>query len=569
MKVVIERFKNLQSINLDIDGLTLLVGGNNAGKSSVLQAIQFGTSVAQTSSMQGGAWADDRLATSIGQTDLVYSPIKDVLSLGPNGRLREPENEAISITYLNEEHETKVSVRKGRNKNVRFELVGQLLGEQLQSITRPYSALVTGLAGIPSEEEYETNLVVRKAAARGDSNSVFRNILLQLKSDGAKWQRFRQQIARIFPDYNLDVTFSPDNDETIRCVVERDGVVYPIDSCGTGVLQAIQIFSYINLFEPKILLLDEPDSHLHPNNQKQLADELISAARGGLNIVVSTHSRHLVEALWEESRLVWLKNGSVQPNIQDYEVKALLEIGALNVGERLGNPRYIFLTEDEDHQLIEILLESNGFDLEECDIVSYLGCTNVGTAFALIAHLRRTHPNASYVIHRDRDFLDEQAIAAYAAKFAPLNVQVFIPEGNDLESYFSRAQHVSETCGVVPEIATRILEEAFAARRDDLVRKYVNTCVQNQIKKGEKPDSGAIAVHCYGTMTYPTSPLVHGKILMKGLRAALQANGIPDRIVSVSQHLATEPLARFLAPPAAAMQPLGPAVQPPGHAAQP
>ncbi|MBP0634256.1 AAA family ATPase [Cupriavidus sp. AcVe19-6a] len=88
MQVVIERFKNLQSVDLNIHGLTLLVGGNNAGKSSVLQAIQFGASVAQTSAMQGGNWADDRLATSIGQSDLVYSPIKDVLSLGPNGRLR-------------------------------------------------------------------------------------------------------------------------------------------------------------------------------------------------------------------------------------------------------------------------------------------------------------------------------------------------------------------------------------------------------------------------------------------------------------------------------------------------
>jgi predicted ATP-dependent endonuclease of OLD family len=82
LEIVVERFKNIERIELEVSGLSLLVGGNNAGKSSVLQAIQFGISVAQTSFFQGGAWMDDRLSTSIGQSDLVYSPIKDVLSLG-------------------------------------------------------------------------------------------------------------------------------------------------------------------------------------------------------------------------------------------------------------------------------------------------------------------------------------------------------------------------------------------------------------------------------------------------------------------------------------------------------
>src|ERR1700722_14363082 len=180
MEVTIERFKNIQSLQVDIKGLTLLVGGNNAGKSSVLQAIQFGASVAQTSAMQGGAWSTGRVSTSIGQSDLVYSPIKDILSLGLNGRLRQATTEAITISYRNGTDEAKVSVRKGKNKNILLEVVGETLGKKLQSISDPFSALVTGLAGIPSEEEFETNLVVKKAAARGDSNSVFRNILLQL-----------------------------------------------------------------------------------------------------------------------------------------------------------------------------------------------------------------------------------------------------------------------------------------------------------------------------------------------------------------------------------------------------
>ncbi|WP_180278317.1 ATP-dependent nuclease [Janthinobacterium sp. BJB301] len=546
MKVLIERFKSLQNVPLEIDGLTLLVGGNNAGKSSVLQAIQFGASVAQTSAMQGGVWGDGRLATSIGQNDLVYSPIKDVLSLGPNGKLREPEAEAINITYTDGELETKVIVRKGRNKNVSLQLIGQPLGVQLQSIVSPYSALVTGLAGIPSEEEFETKLVVRKAAAKGDSNGVFRNILLQLKADEGKWQRFQAQIGRIFPEYQLDVSFDADADEMIQCKVVRDGVTYPIDACGTGVLQAIQIFSYINLFAPKILLLDEPDSHLHPNNQKQLANELINASHGGLNIVISTHSRHLVEALWDNARLVWLKNGDVQPNVEDYQVKALLEIGALNVGERLGNPRFIVFTEDEDHGILKIFLEANGVDLDECDIISYSGCTQLATAAALIRQLRVRHNDAIFILHRDRDFLSEPALDAYQAKFAALNVRFFIPAGNDLESYFMTAEHLAQSSAIEVAEAMSIIETAFAVRHDELMKKYINTRCNNLRAEGQQPNAGDIAVECARLMTGAFTQAIHGKLLMKGVRDVLRDRGIPDRIFSISEALRSPELAALL-----------------------
>lgn len=541
MELIIERFKNINAVSVAVNGITLLVGGNNSGKSSVLQAIQFGISVAQTSALQAGDWSEGRLSTSIGQSDLVYSPIKDVFSLARNRRLREPEAESIRVTYRVDGQEARVSVRKGRNKNILLELVGEELGQHLQSIQEPYCALVTGLAGIPSEEEFETNIVVRKAAAKGDSNSVFRNILLQLRKQIDKWDRFQQQIGRIFPGYQIDVHFDPDVDETISCTVQKtDGIVYPIDTCGTGVLQAIQIFSYINLFGPRVLLLDEPDSHLHPNNQKQLAKELVAASEAGLNVIISTHSKHLVEALIDNANLVWLKSGEKENISEDYELRALMEIGALNVGERIGNPSLIFLTEDSNRELFEVFLKSNGFDLEECEIISYSGCTQVGTAIALINHLRKRNPSARYAIHRDRDFLAADALDDYCQKFHVMNVKVFMPEGNDLESYFVRDVHLATTCGISIEDAREILALAYDSRKSQLIEKYVNTKIENAKKAGLQVNAGAISVECSTVMTGPTSPAVHGKILLKGIRDELSVRKISDRVLSVSKTLQCE-----------------------------
>ena len=543
MEITIQRFKNIESVTIPAKGIVLLVGGNNSGKSSVLQAIQFGISVAQTTKMQSTTWgADDRLPTSLAPSDLVYSPIKDVNALAANGRLREAIGAAISVHYRDDNESCRITVRKGRNKNMVVELVGQTLGEKLQSFTEPYCALVTGLAGIPSEEQFETDLIVRKTAARGDSNSVFRNILWQLKSDQSRWAGFEEQIRRIFPNYTLHVEFDPQTDEYINCEVEKDGIKFPIDTCGTGVLQAVQIFSYINLFRPKLLLLDEPDSHLHPNNQIALAKELLAAAENGLNIIISSHSKHLITPLLDSSTLVWLRRGARESNADGYEVKALMEIGALGVGERIGNPSHIFLTEDKSTSLLELLLESNGYSEADYEIISYCGCTNLQTAIVLINQLKKSHPSAKYAVHRDRDFMTDAELVDYQTRLANMGVKVFLPEKNDLETYFVTPEHIAGVTGVNTSVASEIIEAAFSARKDDMLALYINTRIINAKRNGQQVNAGEIGVEANTALSSVLGQGVHGKTMLSGVRDELRRRGIVDSLATARETLKADAL---------------------------
>lgn len=542
MNITVEKFKNIENIPIDISGITILVGGNNAGKSSILQAMQFGISVAQTSSFQNSSWNSGRLSTSIGQSDLLYTPIKDVHALSKNGRLKEAIEDAIQISYKEDELESKITVRKGKNKNILIEIVGEELGSKLQSIEKPYCALVTGLAGIPSEEEYETSIIVRKAAAKGNSNSVFRNILLQLSKDEKKWGKFLKQLNEVFPGYNISIQFDETKDETIRCIVEKDGVSYPIDTCGTGILQAIQIFSYINLFEPKILLLDEPDSHLHPNNQKKLTKIIENVVEDGLSVIIATHSKYLIESLYDESTILWIRDGSLVEDTDEYEIKALIDIGALNAGEVLRNPKYIFLAEDKNYDLFKTLLESSGFDNDEFEIVPYAGCTKIGTAVALISHLRKTNKESKFAIYRDRDYQKDDEIRTYTEKFNGMGVKVFIPKGNDIESYFVSKDHVIESCSVDDAVAQEIIENAFSKRKDELITKYVNTRIENDKKIGIPIDAGKIAAEAAREIIDINSSCIHGKTLIKGIKDELREKGISDKLNSITKSLCIDEL---------------------------
>ncbi|MCT7653839.1 ATP-binding protein [Oceanimonas sp. NS1] len=94
--------------------------------------------------------------------------------------------------------------------------------------------------------------------------------------------------------------------EYIYVYVITNEIKLPLDSIGTGLLQVIQIFAYIEYFSPKIVLLDEPDSHIHPTKQKELARELIKRVESNpdMKVVFSTHSRYILESLENHAKVV-------------------------------------------------------------------------------------------------------------------------------------------------------------------------------------------------------------------------------------------------------------------------
>ncbi len=73
--ISIERFKSIERTQISLGRVTALVGPNNAGKSSVLQAFQFGVSVAQSLKLDGTSrWNDDVLSGTLSTQQLV-SPL--------------------------------------------------------------------------------------------------------------------------------------------------------------------------------------------------------------------------------------------------------------------------------------------------------------------------------------------------------------------------------------------------------------------------------------------------------------------------------------------------------------
>jgi predicted ATPase len=530
-RIEINRFKNLDEIVIGLGRMNVLVGSNNAGKSSVLQAIQFAISAAQTTNLeQNIRWADNVLATSVAPAQLVYSPLRDVYALAPGGYLREARDNAITVKFkeVDEESETRVMVGKGRNKNLTVRIEGQKLGERLQNIEQPYSIYVPGLAGVPAVEEYKTPGIIRKAAARGDANNVFRNILWLLKQDQVSWERFVSDLSRVFPNLHLDVRFNPDRDENINATARFNTQELPIDAAGTGVLQAIQILSYVNLYRPQILILDEPDAHLHPSNQRKLAKILLELTEErDLQILLSTHSRHLIDELSDFGKMHWVQNGRIVQEENYDSVNVLMDIGALDKGDRLlrGNTKYIFLTEDSNTEGVRALLIASGFDLNEVDIWSYKGCAKVDVALVLSAFIRKHAPITKIILHRDRDYLNDEEIQKFKRVIESNDINCFITMGTDIESHFLSAQHINQIYPQISiELAESIINEATDEVEEKTLEKFINsrTAIDLRNVGSNNINPGRISADAHRLYFQDKKRYRHGKKVLGCVKSKLQ-----------------------------------------------
>ncbi len=490
----------------------------------MLQGIHFSA---------GAAVAARRLdRVTFTQQSLLYCPSKNFVDLR-NGA---PYQNQSAFGYLrvrgieNDDEDTyTVRVYRGRNEgNVGCERSGNpTIGGMVTAFIPPFSVYVPGLAGIPEIEEFRSESVVRKGVASGDANLYLRNVLLLIKRKKLL-SELTQLMKLIFSNFNIEINFDPVHDSHIDCLVRAGAISKktPIELIGTGVLQALQIFSYATLFKPKLLLLDEPDSHLHPDNQGLLAESFLALVeRLETKIIVSTHSRHLVEALYGESNFVWMKNGKIQEQGNDLsKVPILMDIGALDSFDNLinGTINSVILTEDTNLAYIRQLAESSGFDMAKTSVYSYKASSNLNSAFMLSEFILEAAPNTKVIVHVDNDFLTDDEIEKLKNKIESCGAHAFITEGSDIESYFVEPGHIAKLLGEEQEQIEEWLNELALSKHNKLTHKFSrkrDEAKRKLYKNANAPDTLALM----GDQVPLPSNKRLGKFMLSLVRSSMHA----------------------------------------------
>lgn len=526
-KLVLEKFKKVDKVEVDLSlsPLNVLVGGNNSGKSSVLQGVHFSI-IAAIASREAGK-------NTYTQDSLLFCPARNFEDLRHgDGYLNQSNFGHLKIFFeLPDDGPVQYSIRiyRGRNEgNVGCERRGNgKVGASITNSENLFSIYVPGLAGIPQSEQYRTESVVRRGVASGDANLYLRNVLWLINESG-KLDALTKRMRALFPKFEIWISFRPNRDVFIDVSISTTGPAgrrCPVELVGTGVLQALQIFSYVTLFAPSILLLDEPDAHLHPDNQALLANALqYITSETSTHVLMSTHSRHMVDALHQDANFVWLKDGKVsRQGINLDRLPLLLDIGALDSFDRLmaGQTKWVFLTEDSDASMLESLAEISGFPRRETLFFSYKTSSNLEPAKILAEFILEISAQTVVIIHRDRDFMTTDEVEKVCMKIAECGAVPFITEPSDVEGYFVAPEHIAamtkrELADVtvwLDDIATAEhtkLQHEFTRKRDEIKSLLYRKDV------GKFPDTLTLI----GNTIPLTSDKRRGKFMLKKIRGS-------------------------------------------------
>lgn len=557
--IQIKNFKAIKDETFHLGRFNVFVGANNSGKSSVLQAIQFAVGAAQTGARYARRrnLSDPVIRFTANATSFIYLPIKDIEALIHNRTLTQTQGSSIDFFSENAGN-TKIELKRGKNRNITVSMENsQLLGQLMNS--QPYCVITPGVSGISISEDYKARAAVLKSATRGDSNFYLRNILLLLKRQEAAWQQFNEKFHLFFPEYSLNINFDENLDEVIEVSATLpNGISLPIDALGTSALQILQILSYIYCFDPQMIILDEPDTHLHPNNQRKLISALNDISNEhDLQILLSTHSRHIIDEAAGIATFFWMQSGSVYKEIQDTEdlsiIQIMMDLGALDRSDFLRNPtiKWVICTEDarvDKDKMLKTIFSSSGFDLAQCVVLPYNGCSKIENVVLLTNFIHQFLPDAKIIIHRDRDYLSEETIATLNDKLRRNSIHLWATPAVDIESIFVNAQHIKI---VYPELDMASIEtminDARYAAREDSIRRFVNYIATNSSNQQGYPDYRAINLDCEQKYDAAPERYSYGKktfgIIKQKIQSVLHQN--PQLIVE-SQELAQQELQSLL-----------------------
>lgn len=363
----IQNFKSFKDFKIRFDDFNIIVGVNNSGKSTILQGITICyyfliEMIAQKSKLKIG---DTKIFS-----DLLRIGISDYKDAWHNKKLRRSSHDHIPIKFtikFSNDLEFEFSVRDlygGLNtkiENCTKETPKQEIIEILQS--NPH--YIPGFVGVLPNEEYRTVFGMNKAIHAGRQSEVLKNTLLYLKQyDQKNFKLVNNLIEKHFHVKLVKNTINPRYQENVSAVFQDKEVDLDVSLGGSGFLQILQMLTFILATHAKIVLLDEPDAHLHPSLQSamiQMVKELGNSQQ--IQFIISTHSKEIVNSVDPEKILhISNENPEAKRLTSEYEMIELLgrlgSIDNIDLAILMKTKKCLFVEGNEDkiiRQLAQIL----------------------------------------------------------------------------------------------------------------------------------------------------------------------------------------------------------------------
>jgi predicted ATPase len=286
-EVILRRFKRFEEETFDLSGHVILAGPNNCGKTTVLQAIAAWALALKTwralndFQRHGGAYTRAPIARQafsavpLRSFDLLWKDRRSQPEIEIGVKM--VDGNSITMEFRSDSTEQiyvrpKQDVHPARLYSSKFEVV--------------YVATVGGL-GV-EEPVYQPDYI-ETLLGRQKPGDVIRNLMLQA-SKGSAWESLTESVNRLF-GVELLVPQTPGGQILCEYQQTKQGPKFDLLSAGSGFQQVLLLLACLFTRRGSVVLVDEPDAHLHVFLQDSIFAELNkAAAETNSQLVIATHS---------------------------------------------------------------------------------------------------------------------------------------------------------------------------------------------------------------------------------------------------------------------------------------
>lgn len=472
-KIIIENFKKFQKAELEFGSETVLfVGQNNGGKTTALQAVSLWSFLAkQWQTKKGASRVKKRTGTPIPRNEIWASPIREMRMLWHDGEVQDKDSKRVILRI------TAYGVDKQTNKKWEYGMEA-IYSNQEQLFCKPVDhnkeqpkevSNVFHLPPLSGVQTYEKRIDLGaqlRIIGEGRPGEILRNLLLQLHEEKHdKWKDLSDKVRELFAVELLPIQYNELTDPDLAVyyktlpITRRKSNQLEIASAGTGLLQFLLLAAFLYVHDKSILLIDEPDSHMHVFLQRGMYDWLQEVAlQSNSQLIISTHSEVLVNSTDLQQIFTFFGETPAKPKLKDSASNALKLVSPLEVINAEWKSRILFVEGDTDLRLLKAwarVLEHPV--LTELENVNFrpLGGNTIGEA-------KKYYTSLNDVIDSD--------IRAFCLRDKSVSRTQDLPTG--FEAHYWKRQEI-ENYLIHTEVLLRFVEKKALSLLVPMARKYL------------------------------------------------------------------------------------------------
>jgi predicted ATPase len=345
-----------------------------------------------------------------------------------------------------------------------------------QSLT-PNVAVVPPLTPLDDRESYVKDDTLRRHIAGRKASRYFRNALYRLNEE--EWRDFASYVYERTPElanlslYRAEGTLQDDFD--LFYTEERTRHEREIGWAGDGIQIWLQVLFHLwRQRGSNVVILDEPDVFLHPDLQRRLARTLFGTAQ---QTIVATHSVEIL-AEAEPGSAVWVdrsRRNSERPSADGSLALMGRRLGSgyeLGVGRALRS-RFVLFVEGDDAPVLAHLARRLGKSAvassDNYATVPLGGFSRNWLASAFTETMVALGGTVKTFVILDGDLRCQEAIGIETRELRKVGAQVHVWRRRELENYLLEASAIAKVARISRGDAEELLIAAVDEQKDEAI----------------------------------------------------------------------------------------------------